>query len=358
MASAKAGPPWGEDPEGTEEGETVTLKELAEQAGVSAATASRVLNNKPGGCVSAPVRARVWETARRLGYQPNLYAKGLKAGDGGALGKTVSIIVARPDSARKDAFFTESVDSLSAELLAAGFRLGEVRYMEGALRGPLPEGEGYVVLGKCQEELLRVCQRRTEYLVGIWRNPGLLPVDQVVCSGQKAARLAMEHLLELDHRRIGYIGDCSYENRYVGYTEGLMNRRLPLIYSLICDTPQTRAAGEQAMEALLKQGKATAVLCANDEVALGALQALGRWGRGRPPVSVISIDDTAQAKRAGLTTVHIPGRDMAHLAVRLLADRFAGGHREYAYVELPCHLVERESCCFAPGSQPGEKTIS
>ncbi len=334
---------------GTERQNRVTLKELAGQAGVSVATASRVVNNQPGSCVSEAVRERVWETARRLDYQPNLNARGLKTGEDAGPAGAVCILVARPESARRDAFFAECLDSLSSELLLAGFRLGETLYLESSSGGPLPEGDGYVILGKCQEQLLRACKERTENLVGIWRNPGPLPVDEVVCSGYKAALLAMEHLLELEHRRIAYIGDCSFENRYLGYTEGLTSRHLPLIYSLVCNVPQTRAAGEQAMEVLLKQGEATAALCANDEVALGALRAIRRRG-GETPISVVSIDDTAEARRAGLTTVHIPGRDMAHLAVRLLVDRFQGGHREYVHVELPCRLVERESCFFAaPG---------
>ncbi|MCD8005329.1 MAG: LacI family transcriptional regulator [Oscillospiraceae bacterium] len=332
---------------GAEKQGRVTLKDLAGQAGVSVATASRVVNNKPGGCVSGAVRERVWETARRLGYRPNLDARSLKAGAAAGPAGTVAVLMARPESARRDAFFSECLDSLSAELLSAGFRLGDVLYLESSSGGPLPEGDGYVILGKCQETLLRACQGRTGNVVGIWRNPGPLPVDEVVCSGRRAALLAMEHLLELEHRRIAYIGDCSFENRYLGYTEGLTSRQLPLIYSLVCNVPQTRAAGEQAMEALLRQGEATAALCANDEVALGALRAVGRRRGDGPPISVISIDDTAEARRAGLTTVHIPGRDMAHLAAGLLADRFRGGHREYVHIELPCRLVERESCFFA-----------
>ncbi len=326
----------------------MTLKELAAEAGVSVATVSRVLNNKPGGCVSEPVREKVWETARRLGYQPNLNARNLKSGVVPDEGKRISVIITRPDSAKRDGFFSECLSSLSSELLTAGYSLGDVVYMDSPADQTLPEGDGYVVLGKCQEKLLTACQKRTEYLVGIWRNPSQLPVDEVVCSGRQAAQLAMQHLIELDHRRIGYIGDCSFENRYVGYTEGLVAHKLPLIYSLIYNTPQTREAGEEAMELLLSQGEATAVLCANDEVAIGALQALKKR-KHAPPVSVISIDDIAEAKKVGLTTVHIPSRDMVHLAVRLLADRFHGGHCEYVHVELASHLVERETCFYAEG---------
>ena len=92
-----------------------------------------------------------------------------------------------------------------------------------------------------------------------------------------------------------------------------------------------------------------AVFMGTPEFSLGALDALGRTRqkRGAVPVSVISIDDIPEAARAGLTTVHIPRGDMAHLAVRLLADRISGGHREQVCVELPCRLVERESCYWA-----------
>lgn len=323
----------------------MSLKEIAARTGVSVSTVSRVLNNRPGGCVSAQVRQRVWSAAREMGYQPNLHARNLKQGTSDQALPRVSVILARPDAPTEDPFFVQTLDDLSAELLGAGFRLGKTVCPEEGTWSP-PEAEGYIVLGKCREDLLRRLEAHTPNLVGLWRNPGALPVDQVVCSGQKAASLAMEHLVELGHRRIAYIGDCSYENRFVGYTEALTGHGLPLIYPLVFNIPQTREDGQRAMEALLQAGEATGVLCASDEVALGALDALRhtRKKRGVLPVSVVSIDDIPEARRAGLTTVHIPRGDMAHLAVRLLADRMAGGHREQVSVELPCRLVERDSC--------------
>lgn len=326
----------------------MSLKEIAARTGVSVSTVSRVLNNRPGGCVSAPVRERVWAAAREMGYQPDLNARNLKRKTSAPVPRRISVVMARADTPREDPFFSQCLEDLSAELLHSGFQLGETAYPEeGADR--IPAADGYIVLGKCRPELLRSLGQRTPNLVGVWRNPGALPVDQVMCSGQKAAQLAMEHLMELGHRRIAYLGDCSYENRYVGYAEALTSQGLPLIYSLVFNVHQTREDGQRAMETLLRSGEATAVLCASDEVALGALDALGRTRqkRGAVPVSVISIDDIPEAARVGLTTVHIPRGDMAHLAVRLLADRISGGHREQVCVELPCRLVERESCYWA-----------
>ena len=327
----------------------MSLKEIADRTGVSVSTVSRVLNNRPGGCVSSQVRERVWKAAREMGYQPNLHARNLKQGTSSRVLPCISVILARTDAPQEDPFFIQCLDDLSAELLGAGFRLGPTAGPEPEL-SPLPQADGYIVLGKCREDLLWTLEQRTPNLVGLWRNPGMLPVDQVVCSGQKAAALAMEHLVELGHRRIAYIGDCSYENRFVGYTEALTGHSLPLIYPLVFNVQQTRQAGQRAMAALLQTGEATGVLCASDEVALGALDTLRhtRKKRGVLPTSVISIDDIPEARRAGLTTVHIPRGDMAHLAVRLLADRMAGGHREPVRVELPCRLVERDSCYCVP----------
>lgn len=323
----------------------MSLKEIAERTGVSISTVSRVLNNSQGSCVSAPVRERVLAAARECCYQPNLNARNLKKSACVQKQSLITIIMAREDVSQTDSFFSHCLNDLSAELLRSGFCLHSVDYLkEGA--GRISEADGYIVLGKCRQELLQILKKRTANLVGVWRNPSVLPVDQVFSSGKKAVFLAMNYLTELGHRRIAYIGDCSYENRFIGYTEALTEHRLPLIYSLVFDVCQDREDGRRAMERLLDTGGATAVLCASDEIALGAMEALKRARRARDsvPVSVVSIDDIPAASKANLTTVHIPRREMAHLAVQLLADRFAGGHEECVNLELPCRLIERDSC--------------
>ena len=174
-----------------------------------------------------------------MGYQPNLNARNLKKGTAAQDLPQISVIMARADAPQEDPFFIQCLDVLSSELVGSGFRLGPTAGPESHL-SPLPQADGYIVLGKCREDLLRMLEERTPNLVGLWRNPGALPVDQVVCSGQRAAALAMGHLVELGHRRIAYIGDCSYENRFVGYTEALTGHGLPLIYPLVFNVQQTR----------------------------------------------------------------------------------------------------------------------
>ena len=140
------------------------------------------------------------------------------------------------------------------------------------------------------------------------------------------------------------------EMRYTGYYECLLSYKLPLTYDYVVSTSQTREEGYRAFDRLAGLSEPpTAVFCANDVTALGFLQAMkDRNGRRRRDVyrpAVVSIDDIEEASRITpmLTTVHIPKEDMAHLAILTLRDRLEGGHRECLRLELPCHLMVRES---------------
>ncbi len=196
----------------------------------------------------------------------------------------------------------------------------------------------------------------------------------------------MEFLIAKGHRRIGYIGDCSYEDRYVGYCESMIRSGLPLDYATILPTDQTTESGYEAMKKLLQSHTIDAVLCANGATALGALRARNeqsaslssanprpsrqltghsdkdaqasrkadtdssmRTGSQKKPLQMpelISIDDiqAAQEVTPSLTTVHIPGEDMGKMAVKVLLDRIQRGHTEKIRVEFPSRLIVRESC--------------
>ena len=179
-------------------------------------------------------------------------------------------------------------------------------------------------------------------------NPaGQSAVDQVLCSGREAARMAVEHLLERGHTRIAYLGECTVENRYSGYRELLAEKGLPFRRELVGETRQTEEGGERGVASLLKLEKPpTAIFCANDSVAIGAVRGLRKRGLSVPAdLAIISVDDIAPAGMVHpqLTTIHIPKDDMGRLAVRLLLDRLQGGHSEVLQLRLPCRLVVRES---------------
>ncbi|MCD8341501.1 MAG: LacI family transcriptional regulator [Clostridiales bacterium] len=327
----------------------MSLKEIADRVGTSVSTVSRVLNNASPKCASKELQDRIWTAAHELGYRPNEAARTLRGGGVGHPTETplrVSVLMARVQDVESDPFFEDLLHCLKTELYAQGALLQHVIYAEADLEAD--DSDGVIVLGRCSQSLLERLQSRTRNIVGIWRNIMDFKVDEVVCDGKKAAELAMEHLIGLGHRSIAYIGDCSFESRYVGYSSALIQHDIPINYSLIKSTDQTFTQGRQAILELLEgESGFSAVFCANDITAVSVLQTLNEQKRriGRP-ISVISIDDIEGLwdREPALTTVHIPRQEMAHMAVQTLLDRIRRGHQETVRIEFPCKIIQRESC--------------
>lgn len=325
----------------------MSLKKIAEMVGVSPSTVSRVLNDRSSSCASEAVKQKIWEAAHEIDYVPNSAARKLKLGeiqDTPAL--RLAVILSRIDSLQQDPFFRELYRELEIEILKNGHSLTETLTSDQAEDITPGQFDGIIILGRCFGPLLQGLNECTRNLVGIWRNPINYEIDEVVCDGREAARLAVCYLIEKGHQKIGYIGDCSNESRYVGYTETMIQHQLPLDYDCIVSTDHTEQTGYEAMLQIRQVNDMTAVLCANDISAVGALRAIREYRvLDRRKISVISIDniEAAQSTRPMLTTVHIPRRDMAHMALQILTDRIRRGHTEKMRVEFPCQIVERES---------------
>ncbi len=339
----------------------MSLKEIAQMSGASVSTVSRVLNRPEYRCSDPALQERIWKCAQELGYLPDQAARELKLGKNRQADRPLvaDIFLTRFQTLDVDPFFEELHAALREELLRNGCHLGklltlpDITESAGTL-SPFPSGQtaadGLILLGKCPSELIAPLKRRYRCLVGIDRNPTSFHYDEIVCSGLSAAVIAMDYLVSLGHKKIAYIGDCSYEARYVGYYQSLLTHRLPLDYSNIYPTSQTRQEGMKITEILLqKDPLPTAVFCANDATALGVLDCLKKHRNKKYIPSIISIDNIREAQQSSpsLTTIDIPKREMAHHAVTLLLDRIRRGHRENVRVELPCRLIERESCSYA-----------
>ena len=325
----------------------MSLKKIAEMVGVSPSTVSRVLNDRSSSCASESVKKKIWEAAHEIDYVPNSAARKLKMGETeDAPTLRLAVILARIDSLQQDPFFRELYRELEIEILKEGYSLTETLTASEADQIVPGQFDGILVLGRCSGQLLHTLNGCTKNLVGIWRNPMHYEIDEIVCDGREAAHLAVSYLIEKGHHKIGYIGDCSCESRYVGYTEAMIQHHLPLDYDCIVSTDHSEEAGYQAMHQIRKVRDMTAVLCANDISAVGALRALRELRiTDRRKISVISIDniEEAQSTRPMLTSIHIPRHDMAHMALQVLTDRIRRGHTEKMRVEFPCRIAERES---------------
>ncbi len=327
----------------------MSLKKIAEMVGTSPSTVSRVLNNASTATSGRELHRRIWEAAREIGYLPNEAARQLRKNSPlPPSPPRISVVLARIASLDTDPFFGELFYNLKQELFRQNVLLDEVIYANESFSHRLENSDGIIILGRCSPALLKHIQKKNPCIVGIWRNSKGFNVDEVVCDGKKAAELAVSHLVSLGHKKIAYIGDCSFESRYVGYFNTLVQNGLPIDQSIIKPTNQTAEAGRQAICELLEEDSPfSAVFCANDVTAVSVLTTLKEKKRRlRRKISVISIDniEASQKTEPMLTTVHIPRMEMAHMAVSLLLDRIRRSHQETVRIEFPCRIIQRESC--------------
>ncbi len=214
---------------------------------------------------------------------------------------TFDIFLTRFPSLSQDLFFSELFEFLKKELLRQQCVIGkfltlpEVTSMlneKSSFSATDKHADGIILLGKCPSELISPLQNHYHNIVGIDRNPTDFAYDEVICNGTNAAITAMNYLISLGHKKIAYIGDCSYEARYIGYYQSLISHSLPLDYSNIYPTSQTREEGMKTMELILQRDSLpTAIFCANDSTALGVFDCLQRHRKKGYIPSVISIDN-------------------------------------------------------------------
>ncbi|MCD8348315.1 MAG: LacI family transcriptional regulator [Lachnospiraceae bacterium] len=339
----------------------MSLKKIAEMTGVSVSTVSRVLNNRDYNCASEEIKNKIWAAAEKISYVPNESARNLKLGQAyqtSAPARKLAVILERFHSLDDDPFFRELFRSVEQEAFANGCTISKLFFSELHMEELSGEkADGYIILGRVSPQTLRDMKRHSKNIVSVSRNPTKFELDEIICDGRSAAVCAMEYLIGKGYRRIGYIGDCSYEDRYVGYCDTMIRHNLPMDYASILPTDQTAKNGSIAMKKLLENNRASAavdaVLCANDATAIGALNGWNEWRisdnlnkkRKKMP-AIISIDDIKAASEVtpSLTTVHIPHDDMGKAAVKVLLDRIQRGHTEKLRVEFPSRLVIRESC--------------
>lgn len=337
----------------------MTLKEIAQVVGVSVSTVSRVINQKGTNAASKQVQNRIWEVVRATGYVPNAAAQSLKRSDQHVeqqlTSHAIACLFARSPAAINEPFFTHLARSVEetaykknyiVKFLFTSFDMDNPQTIQTLMDNHI---EGIVVLGRCDKKLLANIKRITKNVVCISLNPmGDEQLDQVICDATQIGCAAMEYLIALGHRKIGYLGETSNENRYVGYYTALQNHGLPVRTNAVVDVLLSSEGGYRGAKQLLKKAPdLTAVFCANDATAVGAIRAFQENNIKIPnDISVISVDNIEMSQYVSppLTTIHIPLDEMGHAAFNLLHDRITGGHRIPLRVTVPFSQVERESC--------------
>lgn len=334
----------------------MTLKEIAQEAGVSISTVSRVVNKNSPGAASREVQDRIWEIVRRTGYTPNSTARSLKLGkeNAAASSRSIACLFARTTDTVTDLFFSSLARSIEQEafkrnyVLKYSFSSFDINH-PGTFRLIADNHvDGVVILGRCDKPLLKTLKQYFNSVVYTGLNNLEAKYDQIICDGSQAAAAAVNYLLELGHKKIAYIGEVQAENRYAGYCDALRGRGIPVRKSDIANVHLSSEGGYHGVKKLLEAGcDATAFFCCNDITAIGAMRALQEQGYSIPrDGSVISIDDidTAQYLNPMLTTVHIPVDEMGQMTAKILIDRIEGGHKLPIKLNLPFYIAVRDSC--------------
>ena len=269
-------------------GDRMSIKKVAEIAGVSVSTVSRVLSDPDHRCSSEEVRQRILQAARELDYVPNEAARSLKSGKAGAKQVYyIDILLTRVISDENDPFFSEILRLAEIEIRRNSCIVSSIWYrsnfsnekycMSEDVEGNAAElyknrehrSDGLIIIGKCCPRALKALEKYEKNIVSINRNSTNYEVDEVLCDGRKIALTAIEQLVKCGHSKIGYVGDCHNEMRFLGYQEALTKYRLDSDIDYIFDTVPGEEQGYKAMEYFLKQSDPpTGIYCANDILAL------------------------------------------------------------------------------------------
>lgn len=325
-----------------------TIRNVAERAGVSKSLVSLVMRGSPH--VSEQRRQAVLRAARELGYRPNAVARSLVEGRTRLIGALVADL--------HNPFFAEFLDGLQESLHGEGLRMlvgsgrwdpqFEAEAVEAFLEMRV---DGLVLLSVVPESLSEAAKNVPVVVVGEHDVQG---VDIVVDDDELGARLAVDHLVGLGHRRIAHIeGAPSTTARYrrSGYETAM--RRHGLADRIVVQPGDfTEDGGYRAARELLgRDARPTAIFAPNDLVATGALSAADELGLRVPAdVSVVGYDNTylAAIRHIALTSVDQPRRDMGRIAAERLCDRIEEPDREPQQTLVTPHLVVRETTGVAP----------
>lgn len=337
----------------------MTLKEIARQANVSISTVSRVINGKHPSAASPEVQERILSIARSCGYTPNTVAQSLKKGNYGAETEaktdgSIAVLFARTPYALTDPYFSQLLQSIENEISDRGY---SIKYMYSATDFENPavlqslveeKFKGIIILGRCSQRILEYLRRTGISLVYVGLNEFDPGYDQVLCEGFNVAFEAVSYLIGRGHRHIGYVGEEDNEVRYKGYCAALSAAGIAFDPRYTVEGLLSFEGGYAGAKKLISQAdELTALFCANDITAIGAIRALVEEGYKIPDdISIIGIDDVAPAQFMAptLTTVHIPINEMGSMTVKLLLDRIEGGHSLPVKMSLPFRIVERETC--------------
>lgn len=336
-----------------------SIKEVAREAGVSTATVSHVINNTR--YVSDEVRARVLQAIEQCRYYPNAHARSLASGRSRIIGLVISDIV--------NPFFPELVKAIEAAAFEHGYdimlsntnydteRTSHYvrRFIERKIAGVA------VMTSEMDKKLVdELAQREVPVVFLDVGEPGL-HMNNLRVDYDEGIEQAILHLVALGHRRIAFIGgntNLRSSRRRLEAFRKTMGQLFPDAPELVFYGNFKIEGGQRAAsEILATQGAnlPTAVVCANDLMAIGAVSEFEAAGLNVPrDVSIVGFDNIAFAAltKPALTTVNLPLGELGRRAIEVLIRSVEDSEQQGIEIRIPTNLIVRQSTAPAR-PQPG-----
>ncbi len=335
--------------------ERITLRQVAELAGVSLGTASQALSSKTN--VLPETRTRVLDAATALGYKQALRTAISVNKKLNTIGLLTKREPGMPPSLNPFYSYILSGAEHECQRLRINLMYATVEVDERNRPLELPSmlldkhADALIIVGTFLEDAIaEISRQATPNVVLVDAYAAGQAFDSVVIDNINGAQTAVEHLITNGHRHIGLVGSHaesypSIRERRKGYTRALRDNDIADTY--IEDSPLTRDGGYEATRRLLQRApQITAIFACNDAVAFGVMHAAYEMGRKVPlDLSVIGFDDIDPAQEVipPLTTVHVDKVLMGALAVRHLLDRAADLSRAALTTSVSTQLILRDS---------------
>jgi len=329
---------------------TVTIIDIAREVGVSKSTVSLVLKMSP--LVKDETRQRVTKAMDALGYVYNRGAASLRRARSDIVGMVINDL--------SNPFFAELAVGIERALQNSGFipfiantAESVVRQAE-VVRSMREHGAAGLILSPALDTDAAEIERlgsRLPIVLAIRRIIGAR-ASLVVSDNVGGAARATEHLVNLGHRDIAFLGGIGnmvvFQDRVAGFTRAMNQAGLAVQPSLIGESMPTKDGGFNAMSRFLSvDRRPTAVVCFNDVVAIGAMLAIARHGlaAGRD-IAIVGFDDTTEARHVSpaLTTVSVDTGGLGERAAQILLRQINEGARRLDTYTGEARLVVRESC--------------
>lgn len=329
-----------------------TIKDIAKMTELSSATVSRVLNNDYSINVTDETRKKIFSAASKLNY------KKIKQQNSGKKNLNLGLLIwCSEEREDLDPYFLSIRQAVERECIDQQIPISSIfrRYENQELTIDASHLNALIVIGKVHPDYLEKYPHihnivSIDYVLDENR-------DSVISDFAEATKKAMEHLFQLGHKRIGYIGGTTVEYSSKGNKpivdlrqtchEKLMIEKGAFLSEDVYVGAWTMEGGYQIMkEALSRKERPTAFLVGSDPMAIGAMRAVDECGLKTPDdVAIVSFDDIpiAEFVNPPLTTIKVYTEEMGKMAVKLLLDR-AEGREIPLHVYVPTKLVIRKSC--------------